>query len=1194
MTGNHSPPSISNIGPLLPPNRRQRLALSCLLLVALPVLASSFRKSYTLQPLAFQHNHHQAYETRRWARLKNRAKQTPPLPILKSSLDSMESGINSSIEELESLHRMRHGPPLSSTDPKEDEANQILNASPALDFEEKQQPQHEPRGQQSLIHTPKPTITSILRTPEGELTASNLNSLCNSIRHPRKGMSFENLKILERILIELDHQYQAEKGTSTASLKPIHVFSTLAACSKDLQTWKQREGRGSKRRKRTHHNHHRRERIGEQEIQRLVRTVTLLNQQRQRNNPGCYTKDVPSFATMIAAEASRWETASSAAVDAALFFLDMVEKEEQGGGGNSNEWDPRLIGAVLDALARVGRAEDAQALLERALGVSIPILVGEFGSANEDSSGEGSVPAALPAMRLDPLRSGPCYDALLRAWSNKATRFSRADRKDKSLKKHEKVKKNIMLAKSSMAQARHILLNHMPLQPDVAITNRTCTSVLGGYSSLGMGLESEKLLLELEALHLSPLYSASSLKESSSKLARTSSLDVGCYNAVLHAYSQSQDSDDVASAERLFTCMKEQTPLKISVKNSKINNVNEEDASSSTTIFSVIPPKPDLISFSSMLNCYSRHGSVSKAEKLLDEMHESFVPNVACYLPIISALDKSGDADAPDRVLQWIERSHLSLPRPNRQLFITALRCMRRYGRGEEAEIILDKFQKAYPDRGAPDIFAYILVLRAWEQIKRKVDRHHAAKRARIFLDKMETMSEESFLPTLDISAYNIMLNCYARAGEAEEAEKLLADLEGGSLSPYGDTIAAVEPDSKSYSTVIKAWANNGGNDSVDRAWQILYRLGYPKKTNPKQQQVPFNVSMNNFNSMLMLFAKRGMASEAEALLNRIDELVVEGTIKKGGPDIQSYEAVLEALGRCKDTNAPTRAEALVTRLEVMSEMGGDFQPSLLAYNTLLNCYANAGMAGKAERLLERLNDPDSFSVGSTIKAIANSGKSQLVSMSSADSLAKTVGTGNEIIFAHRLKLCSKWGLGKEAELLLEQMKERHLNPGVIHYTAVLNAWAKSSDNNATARAEALFMTMEDSSFELDLAAYHGLLLNYSSRGKSKKARRLLQRILDSPDMVPNRNSFTMVIDSYARSGSQHAAEKAEELLDQMRELHAAGNRDVEPDSVTYASVIRCKKRSKDAKKIHTMSTFEKIKMMQELQIEAWPFEADK
>jgi hypothetical protein len=146
----------------------------------------------------------------------------------------------------------------------------------------------------------------------------------------------------------------------------------------------------------------------------------------------------------------------------------------------------------------------------------------------------------------------------------------------------------------------------------------------------------------------------------------------------------------------------------------------------------------------------------------------------------------------------------------------------------------------------------------------------------------------------------------------------------------------------------------------------------------------------------------------------------------------------------------------------------------------------------------------------------------------------------------NRLKLCQKWGMGDEAENLLQQMQDEMLNPSVIHYTSALNAWAKSIDKNSLRRAEALFKNMEEKFSNLDRAAYHGLLLNYSTRGKSNEAEHLLRKILRSTMMRPNRATFTMVIDSYARSGSADAGQKAEVLLDQMRELHAAGNDEVE------------------------------------------------
>lgn len=118
-----------------------------------------------------------------------------------------------------------------------------------------------------------------------------------------------------------------------------------------------------------------------------------------------------------------------------------------------------------------------------------------------------------------------------------------------------------------------------------------------------------------------------------------------------------------------------------------------------------------------------------------------------------------------------------------------------------------------------------------------------------------------------------------------------------------------------------------------------------------------------------------------------------------------------------------------------------------------------------------------------------------------------------------------------------------------------------------------------------DLAAYHGLLLNYSLRGQAAQAQNFLdKRIMTS--QTPNRNTFTMVIDAYTRSKSSSAGEKAEKLLNKMRELHAAGNSEMEPDDVTYASIIRCKRR-----RIRDMTEFEKFVLMRELQIETWPFQ---
>ncbi|KAL7427854.1 hypothetical protein ACHAXH_000692, partial [Discostella pseudostelligera] len=849
---------------------------------------------------------------------------------------SIELSINESIKELEALQRERSPSGTSIPSRQNSLPSPKSETSNAKIYKPRRSKSPSPNQPQQRV-----SIKFIRSKPVGELTPSELRSLCNSIRYNRDESSFFNLEILERILLELDFKHKnaeiSEKGT--VYLKRLQVFSILTALSNEVRSWKRDD------QSRTEKKMAKRPKICKIDIQRLVKVVTLLKKNRHSRfiDAECFNKDVPSFATMIAAEASRYE---ASAVDAAFIFLDMVEEADV---DPSEEWDSRIIGAVLDALARHGRAEEAQNLLGRAMGLNIT----SFGDTIKNTTETHAV-STFSRKRLSHIHAGPCYDALIRSWSKRAMLSADEKEPDNANTKRRTRERNGSLssrisiqAQEALSQARHILLYEMP-ELELTITNRTINAVLHGYSTLGMGSESESLLMEMETLQSSPPLSS----------IRSSILDVGCYNTVLHGYYQDLHSNNVTCAERLFTAMKNQQPLSSSTMNFVTNRCDAEDVQQSP--FLVIPPRPDFISYSSMIKWYCKNGMVIKAEELLDEMFSSpFKPTSSCYLPIFQALEVSKESDAPQRVLSLIERP---LPKLSRLLYVAALKCMKQHGRGDEAEIIIEKFRNSHSGRAGPDMYAHMLVLRAWEKTASKSDRLTASRRSESRFKEMQMLVDTSQLPAMDVNAYNCLLNCYARAGEAEKAEQLLATMESSCNDPN------IQPTSKSYSLAIKALSNSDSVDAVHRAWNILTRLGHPHGSPLEQVKI--------YNSMLRLFAKRGMATEAEALLNRMDE-IVDGAVK-AGPDIQSYEAVLEALGRCGDADAPARAEALVTRLEVMSELGGYFQPSLLAYNSLLNCYANAGMAGKAERTLERLHEADSYSYGSTIKAIANSGKSQI------------------------------------------------------------------------------------------------------------------------------------------------------------------------------------------------------------------------
>ena len=84
----------------------------------------------------------------------------------------------------------------------------------------------------------------------------------------------------------------------------------------------------------------------------------------------------------------------------------MVEKED-----SDKEWDPRLIGSVVDALARVGRAEEAQALMGRAMGVDIPYFDSRSNNdveKEEEEEANVSTSDSINTKRLDPCHASPC------------------------------------------------------------------------------------------------------------------------------------------------------------------------------------------------------------------------------------------------------------------------------------------------------------------------------------------------------------------------------------------------------------------------------------------------------------------------------------------------------------------------------------------------------------------------------------------------------------------------------------------------------------------------------------------------------------------------------------------------------------------------------------------------------------------
>jgi hypothetical protein len=127
------------------------------------------------------------------------------------------------------------------------------------------------------------------------------------------------------------------------------------------------------------------------------------------------------------------------------------------------------------------------------------------------------------------------------------------------------------------------------------------------------------------------------------------------------------------------------------------------------------------------------------------------------------------------------------------------------------------------------------------------------------------------------------------------------------------------------------------------------------------------------------------------------------------------------------------------------------------------------------------------------------------------------------------------------------------LQPTTEFFNLVIRAWSESGRPEAPARARAVMDQMLESHVRPDALTYHGVLYAWAAAGKPYEAEALLRRMyseyLQGDDKVrPELPTFTTVIFAWAKSGRPEAAERAEQILDAMKQVGSRYRRERERD----------------------------------------------
>jgi pentatricopeptide repeat protein len=475
--------------------------------------------------------------------------------------------------------------------------------------------------------------------------------------------------------------------------------------------------------------------------------------------------------------------------------------------------------------------------------------------------------------------------------------------------------------------------------------------------------------------------------------------------------------------------------------------------------------QPNLICFNTAIDAWAKANDVggaaekalallNKMEELsadnMDEVHLDLQPDTITYSSVISAFARSGRPDAGDRAEELFQRSlrlyqegNSSL-KPDSATFNTVLgalakqaKALYRKGDGvqsviERAESLLTRMQEIHEagDEGVrPCTISYNILLDLYAQIERPEKSAGVLKEMR----ELYNMGNGHVKP--DMYSYNGVLNAWANSKCKEgvtEAEKLLSQMEENANNDN------MKPNGVSYNTVMKALAQNlkpsaSSARRIEAMLDSMELLPLSGKTGIELNSTPYNICIDAWGKS----GSKDSIVRAEQILTRMYEMSEKLNTKAILPCTISYTAIINALSKSGNRNAPQHAERLIEEM-----IGKNVSPGTMTYNSLINCWARTkqnGAAQKAEEVLLRMREltasgaanvpPDSVSFSTVINAWANEGH------------------------------------GKRAEEILhhlEKMSEINSNLTATNYAynSAITAWSRSQDVDAAQKALAVLDRM--------------------------------------------------------------------------------------------------------------------------------------
>jgi len=401
---------------------------------------------------------------------------------------------------------------------------------------------------------------------------------------------------------------------------------------------------------------------------------------------------------------------------------------------------------------------------------------------------------------------------------------------------------------------------------------------------------------------------------------------------------------------------------------------------------------------------------------------------------------------------------------------------------------------------------------------------------------------------------YTAAINVYGKHGQPQHAQEALEELWG----LYNQTQdEEMKPNVKTYTAVIDAWGRRP--NGLQKCENLLKNMMRMHQIDPQRYPQPNSITFDAVLNALAHQPSTGNVPErAEAILQQMQDLRL-GKYGDVAPDTHSFTSVITCWARSKRPESSERAKHILDRMMQLSRTQPQVKPNTYTFNAVLDAFANSNDAKAAddatkllEVMLEMSQKPDTITYNTVLKVYSKSKAYDAAQR--ADRLLEKMRSEyehnrnlamkpndvsfNSVIAAHAHHSTQIESVQRATSLLLEMIDlyknnplYRHLQPSVVSFTAVMDAWAKSKVPGKAPKAYSMLVALRE--------------LYAGSKNDQK--------------LKPNIFSYNTVLNACAFSAEFAEEHQKKALLVAIRTYNELKKKDlaVQPDMITYGMMLK-------------------------------------